>query len=94
MAKSTKVSITLPPASYALLQQAALTNGINEAAAASLILQAALTRRISALAPKRPGKSGTGSRQASGTPIADSGRPVVEAGVAPQLGLSGEPGAE
>ena len=62
MAKSTKISITLPPASYALLQQAAQDNGINGAAAASLILQAALTRRISGLVPKRPGKSGAGGR--------------------------------
>ena len=63
MAKSTRISVTLPPASYALLQQAAQENGINVAAAASLILQAALARRISGLVPKRPGKSGAGSGQ-------------------------------
>ena len=71
MAKSTKISITLPPASYALLQQAAQDNGINGAAAASLILQAALARRISGLVPKRPGKTGTGDRAAA----ADSSAP-------------------
>ena len=65
MAKSTKISITLPPASYALLQQAAQDNGINGAAAASLILQAALARRISGLVPKRPGKTRTGDSAAA-----------------------------
>ena len=81
MAKSTKISITLPPASYALLQQAAQDNGINGAAAASLILQAALARRISGLVPKRPGKGGTGGRQAaadsSASADADPGRSAV-----------------
>ena len=72
MAKSTKVSITLPPASYALLQQAAQENGINGAAAASLILQAALARRISGLVPKRPGKSGAGGSQIAGPTAADT----------------------
>lgn len=71
MAKSTKVSITLPPPSYALLQQAAQENGINGAAAASLILQAALLRRISGLVPKRTGKAGAGGSAA----IADSSLP-------------------
>ena len=61
MAKPTKVSITLPPPSYALLQQAAEQNGINAAAAASLILQAALVRRVSSLVPKRPKAAETGS---------------------------------
>lgn len=70
MAKSTKVSITLPAASYALLQQAAQENGINVSAAASLILQAALARRISGLVPKRP-KPGSGGR----TGPADSSAP-------------------
>ncbi len=72
MARSTKVSITLPPASYALLQQAAQENGINGAAAASLILQAALARRISGLVPKRPGKSGAGGGQSAGAAAADT----------------------
>lgn len=90
MARSTKVSITLPPASYALLQQAAQENGINGAAAASLILQAALARRISGLVPKRPGKSGSGGRTApadSAAPsAADYGRPA-----APDVVLSSGP---
>ena len=71
MAKPTKISITLPPASYAFLQQAAQENGINGAAAASLILQAALARRISGLVPKRPAKPGAGGRAA----VADSSLP-------------------
>ena len=87
MAKSTKITITLPPASYALLQQAAQDNGINGAAAASLILQAALARRISGLVPKRPGKGGTGGRQPSGTPTAETGRDAAAAEATPSLGL-------
>ncbi len=66
------MSITLPPASYALLQQAAQENGINGAAAASLILQAALARRISGLVPKRPGKSGAGGGQSAGAAATDT----------------------
>ena len=72
MARSTKVSITLPPASYALLQQAAQENGINGAVAASLILQAALARRISGLVPKRPGKSGAGGGQSADAAATDT----------------------
>lgn len=78
MTRSTKVSITLPPASYALIQQAAQENGINGAAAASLILQAALARRISGLVPKRPGKSGAGGGQSAG----------AAADTSPSLGFS------
>ena len=73
------MSITLPPASYALLQQAAQENGINGAAAASLILQAALARRISGLVPKRPGKGGPGGGQSAGAAAADT---------SPSLGFS------
>ena len=55
MAKSsTRVTFELPPASHAILEQAARDNGINLPAAASLILQAALVRRVSSLVPKRP----------------------------------------
>ena len=92
MIKSTKISITLPPASYALLQQAAQENGINGAAAASLILQAALQRRISGLVPKRPGKSGAGGRAvaaaSSTSAAADPGPFEAAADAAPSLGLS------
>ena len=67
MAKATRVTIDLPPASYAILEQAAQDNGINTASAGSLILQAALARRVSTLVPKRPqkAKSGTGSEAAA-----------------------------
>ncbi len=61
MAKATRVTIDLPPASYAILQQAAQDNGINAASAGSLILQAALVRRVSSLVPKRPKAAETGS---------------------------------
>ncbi len=61
MAKSTRVTFELPPASHAILEQAAQDNGINVQAAASLILQAALARRISGLVPKRPAKAKNGS---------------------------------
>ena len=44
MAKSTRVTFELPPASHRVLEQAAQENGINVQAAASLILQAALAR--------------------------------------------------
>lgn len=47
MAKSRRVTFELPPASHRVLEQAAEENGINVAAAASLILQAALARRVS-----------------------------------------------
>ena len=87
MAKSTKISITLPPASYALLQQAAEDNGTNGAAAASLILQAALARRISGLVPKRPVKAGTDGGQPSGTPAAEASRDAAAEDTAPSLGL-------
>ena len=82
MAKSTKISITLPPAAYAILQQAAQDNGINGAAAASLILQAALARRVSSLVPKRPAKSGTGGKATAETPAAEPGRPAAAADAA------------
>jgi hypothetical protein len=71
MAKSTKVTIELPPASYAILQQSAQENGINAASAGSLILQAALVRRVSGLVPKRPAKSGSGGKTTPETPPAD-----------------------
>ena len=62
MAKSsTRVAFELPPASYAILEQAAQDNGINVPAAASLIMQAALVRRVSGLVPKRPKPAGSGS---------------------------------
>ena len=61
MAKSRRVAFELPPASHAILEQAAQENGINVPAAASLILQAALARRVSGLVPKRPGKAKNGS---------------------------------
>lgn len=79
MAKSTRVTIELPPASYALLQQAAQENGINAAAAASLILQAALTRRVSGLVPKRPKPraSGPDSRATAETTPANPGGPAA-----------------
>ena len=78
MAKSTKVTIELPPASYAILQQAALENGINTPSAASLILQAALVRRVSSLVPKRPrpSKPGVGGTRTSATaPATDATDP-------------------
>ena len=65
MAKSTRISIELPPVAYALLEQAARDNGINAASAGSLILQAALARRVSNLVPKRPAKAGAGGGQAA-----------------------------
>ena len=67
MAKATRVTIDLPPASYAILEQAAQDNGINTASAGSLILQAALARRVSGLVPKRPqkAKAGAGGRTAA-----------------------------
>ena len=57
MAKSRRVAFELPPASHAILEQAAQENGINVQAAASLILQAALARRVSGLVPKRTQKA-------------------------------------
>ena len=69
MAKSsTRVAFELPPASHAILEQAAQDNGINVPAAASLILQAALVRRVSGLVPKRPkaAKAGSNSQTAPG----------------------------
>ena len=60
MAKSRRVTFELPPASHRVLEQAAEDNGINVQAAASLILQAALARRVSGLVPKRPVKAGPG----------------------------------
>ena len=61
MAKSTRVTFELPPASHRVLEQAAQENGINVQAAASLILQAALARRISGLVPKRVERAKSGS---------------------------------
>lgn len=62
MAKSsTRVTFELPPASHAILEQAAQDNGINVPAAASLILQAALARRVSGLVPKRVQRAKSGS---------------------------------
>lgn len=89
MAKSTKVNINLPPPSYALLQQAAQENGINAAAAASLILQAALARRISGLVPKRsnPAKAGSGGQ------AAEADRPAA-ADVTPPLGFHDDTGTQ
>lgn len=78
MAKSSRVTFELPPASYALLEQAARDNGINVPAAASLILQAALVRRVSGLVPKRPqpAKSGASSDRATvETPAAAASGP-------------------
>ena len=66
MAKSRRVTFELPPASHVILEQAAEENGINVQAAASLILQAALARRVSGLVPKRPAKAGSGDRAAPG----------------------------
>ena len=60
MAKLKRVTFEVPPASYVILEQAAQENGINVQAAASLILQAALARRVSGLVPKRPAKAGAG----------------------------------
>ena len=65
MAKSRRVTFELPPASHRVLEQAAADNGINVQAAASLILQAALARRVSGLVPKRPAKAGAGGDQAA-----------------------------
>ena len=97
MAKSTRVTFELPPASHRVLEQAAQENGINVQAAASLILQAALARRISGLVPKRPGKSGTGGRQASESPAADGaadpGHAAVPGATAP-LGFSEDAGTQ
>ena len=75
MAKSTRVTFELPPASHRVLEQAAQENGINVQAAASLILQAALARRVSGLVPKRPqkAKSGAGGETAEAPVAVTSG---------------------
>lgn len=70
MAKSRRVTFELPPAPHRVLEQAAEENGINVQAAASLILQSALARRVSGLVPKRPAKAGTGGRAAIETTAA------------------------
>ena len=97
MAKSTRVTFELPPASHRVLEQAAQENGINVQAAASLILQAALARRISGLVPKRPAKSGTGGGATAETPAADGevdpGRSAVPGATAP-LGFSEDDGTQ
>ena len=94
MAKSTRVTFELPPASHRVLEQAAQENGINVQAAASLILQAALARRVSGLVPKRPAKAKAGangevpaSAESSAPDVADPGRPVVP-GAVPSPGPS------
>ena len=91
MAKSTRVTFELPPASHRVLEQAAQENGINVQAAASLILQAALARRVSGLVPKRPGKTGANGRQASEASVADPGSP--ESPDTPSPGLRADAGA-
>ena len=99
MAKSTRVTFELPPASHRVLEQAAQENGINVQAAASLILQAALARRVSGLVPKRPGKAKNGSgsgatAEASAVgDAADPGRSAVPGATAP-LGLSEDDGTQ
>ena len=67
MAKSRRVTFELPPASHRVLEQVAEENGINVQAAASLILQAALARRVSGLVPKRrqPAKGRSDGGQAT-----------------------------
>ena len=94
MAKATRVTIDLPPASYAILEQAARDNGINAPSAGSLILQAALARRVSNLVPKRPqpAKSGSSGKATAETPAADPGRPAAP-DAAPPLGFSEDTGA-
>ena len=93
MAKSTRVTFELPPASHRVLEQAAQDNGINVQAAASLILQAALARRVSGLVPKRPQKAKAGSSggatvaESSASDAADPGRPAVS-GAVPSPGSS------
>ena len=76
MAKSRRVTFELPPASHAILEQAAQDNGINVQAAASLILQAALARRVSGLVPKRPQSAKSGSGGGTRAP-AESSAPAV-----------------
>ena len=75
MAKSRRVTFELPPASHRVLEQAAQENGINVQAAASLILQAALARRVSGLVPKRVTRTGTGggATAAAAADTTDSG---------------------
>ena len=94
-----RVTFELPPASHRVLEQAAQENGINVQAAASLILQAALARRVSGLVPKRPQKAKNGS--GSGAPAeasavgdaADPGRSAVPGATAP-LGFSEDDGTQ
>ena len=82
-----RVTFELPPASYVILEQAAEENGINVPAAASLILQGALARRISGLVPKRPqpAKGGSSGTAAPATPADDTnpGRPAVPGTMSP-----------
>ena len=94
MAKATRVIIDLPPASYAMLQLAAQENGINAPSAGSLILQAALARRVSNLVPKRPQpvRSGSGGKATAETPPAEPGRPAA-ADATPPLGSPEDAGA-
>ena len=98
MAKSTRVTFELPPASHGVLEQAAQENGINVQAAASLILQAALARRISGLVPKRTqkAKNESGGRAPVETPADDAvdpGRSAVPGATAP-LGFSEDDGTQ
>ncbi len=96
MAKSTRVTFELPPASHRVLEQAAQENGINVQAAASLILQAALARRVSGLVPKRPAKAknGPGAGAAAETPAAESDSPASAADAGPSFGLPEGSGTE
>jgi len=82
MAKSRRVAFELPPASHRVLEQAAEENGINVPAAASLILQAALARRVSGLVPKRPqpvkaGSSGRTTAETTATAASGPGSPAA-----------------
>ena len=92
MAKSTRVTFELPPASHRVLEQAAQDNGINVQAAASLILQAALARRVSGLVPKRTqkAKNGSGAGAPAEPPVAATSGPgsPAAADVTPSLGPS------
>ena len=95
MAKLKRVTFEVPPASYVILEQAAEENGINVQAAASLILQAALARRVSGLVPKRPAKAAprgtvTTERQVAAT--SGPGNPAA-ADAAPAPGFSEDAGA-
>ena len=95
MAKLKRVTFEVPPASYAILEQAAQENGINVQAAASLILQAALARRVSGLVPKRPAKAGSGGTATTERQVAAASGPgnPTTADAAPATGFSEDAGA-